>query len=320
MREGPRFLILDNRSRLADAPIRSAAVGEVGEVARGGNGPSVACAICLDPAKKWGNANLRTARGKIATPISYCSGCDVFFRDMAEGVEVSHLEVAGYNRSGEGRLRRRSGLYRYLLSMVESELDDGSASLLDVGTGHGRLLEIARDDGIDVAGVEVVQRLRRGVRSELQVPCWATLDQVRGRFRAVTFVDSFQYFDDPHQTMRDLARVLDKDGLLLLRVPNRNWLVQLVHRVKPDRQFEPLADAYIGWSLRGLRRLLNEHGYRIKQVRFLDRGLHRPKKLVSAVDAALALVSRLTSISGRPISLGLIVVARRTGFGVTPGS
>lgn len=39
------------------------------------------------------------------------------------------------------------------------------------------------------------------IGKELKVSCWESLDEVSGQFGAVTFLDSFQYFNDPGATL-----------------------------------------------------------------------------------------------------------------------
>jgi len=278
--------------------------------ARGVSAPI--CPVCRGPLCLWGTQDLRTADGRVPTTFRYCRSCAIFVRDVSRGTQLRHLEVAGYTKPKmPRRLERRRAFYEYVLDVVESTSGRSGGSLLDVGTGHGGLPRIARNRGFEAAGVEIVPWLRDQVRDELHIPCWEELAKVEDTFDVATFIDSFMYFDDPHEVICDIDRILNGRGVLLLRIPNRNWLVRVLREAKPERQFEPIADAFVGWSLRGLRRLLAMHGFEIQGVRYLERGLQRHSRLETASAFTLAAISKLTSASSRPVALGLLVTACR---------
>jgi SAM-dependent methyltransferase len=283
-------------------------------MSEGQNGPRLfsACAVCEGHLTPWGRASLRVAGGRVPTEFAYCPRCDLFFRQVTPELQIRRFEAAGYTNPAdrEHSMEARGGFFRYLLDIVRRRTDGRARSLLDVGASHGNMLLIARQRGFEVAGVEVLQRMRQEIENDLGLLCWSDLREAEGSFDAITFVDSFYYFEDPHGAMRDVDRLLEVDGVVIFRVTNRNWLVRWTHAVSPRRQFDMIGDVVVSWSMKGMRALLTEHGYEILETRFFERGWQRsPARTL--VSGCLAALSSVTGAWNRPVALGMTIVAGR---------
>ncbi len=274
--------------------------------------------MCSGSLRAAGGATFRVGDRSFPTTFSYCSDCDIFCRRIPPDLRAQRFETAGYTSDGNRTklLIRRERFFNHLLDMIEGQLGRPAGSLLDVGAAYGHLLRIAGSRGIDAAGVETVGRLRAEITASLDVPCWAQLTDVFGHFDAVTFVDSFYYFDEPGAALDTVAELLNPDGVLVLRVANRNVAIRAAGLVGYERRFDLVADHLIGWSQRGLRRVLSAHGFRVERVRFDEPGWRRPfrQRLVYLPAVGLSLITQKWDA---PISPGLTVVAtkNRTAYG-----
>ena len=95
-------------------------------------------------------------------------------------------------------------------------LDD---AILDVGCGAGHLLRDMRRAGFtNLTGVDLYLppglAAPKGVRLLQQ-----DLSGTTGTFRHILFNDSFEHLDDPEGTLHHVHRLLDPDGLALVRLP-----------------------------------------------------------------------------------------------------
>jgi SAM-dependent methyltransferase len=96
-------------------------------------------------------------------------------------------------------------------------------SLLDVGCGRGNYLHAMRQLGWDVMGLDLSPRAVEQTR-RLGIPALqgrlCTLPWPRASFDVITFFDSFEHHPDPVETLHAAARLLRRNGSLLIRFPN----------------------------------------------------------------------------------------------------
>jgi SAM-dependent methyltransferase len=99
---------------------------------------------------------------------------------------------------------------------------------LEVGCGHGYLLAGLRDRAWTVEGVELHDASAAYGRSILGLPIrigeFAALRFPTAAFDVVIFWHSFEHMRDPAGCLREAARVLKPDGVVIVAVPNaKSW-------------------------------------------------------------------------------------------------
>lgn len=100
----------------------------------------------------------------------------------------------------------------------------GSRRVLDIACGTGYGLGILADAGAEVVGVDVAMPALREARRHVSKPVLmadgARLPFACGTFDAVVSLETIEHLEDRVGFVRELARVLRDDGLLLLSTPN----------------------------------------------------------------------------------------------------
>jgi SAM-dependent methyltransferase len=133
---------------------------------------------------------------------------------------------ARYMREEQGR-RRTS---RRLLDLLATQVPRGR--LLQVGSGHGLLLDEARRRGYDVEGVELSSEAASHARDQLglRVREMAIEDaELDGeRYDAILLVDVLEHLADPIAALDRLRGVLAPGGALLVVTPDPSSLVARV--------------------------------------------------------------------------------------------
>jgi SAM-dependent methyltransferase len=109
----------------------------------------------------------------------------------------------------------------HLLDLIAAHVDGGR--LLDVGCGHGLLLDEARRRGFDVVGLELSRSAARHAREVLgldvrEVP----LEEfgVWDGFDVVVLADVLEHLDDPVAAVQRCARLLRPSGALCVVTPD----------------------------------------------------------------------------------------------------
>ncbi|MDC7994988.1 class I SAM-dependent methyltransferase [Altibacter sp. HG106] len=100
------------------------------------------------------------------------------------------------------------------------KLHKGKGSLLDVGAGTGDFLQRAKASGWSVSGVEVSSKARIKA-AEKNIQLLESLDQVSEKsFDVITLWHVLEHMSNLNETIQWLYDKLDKDGRLVIAVPN----------------------------------------------------------------------------------------------------
>ena len=129
-----------------------------------------------------------------------------------------HMRDGDYLREEAGR----RATARRLLDLVERHADR-RGRLLDVGCGHGLLLDEARARGWEVLGLEPSAAAREHARSVLKLPVRdGTLADLAPdeRFDAVVMADVLEHVDDPGLELRRCAAALVPGGVACVVTPD----------------------------------------------------------------------------------------------------
>ncbi len=96
--------------------------------------------------------------------------------------------------------------------------------LLDVGSFAGKLLFFADKKGFTPEGVEVNPKLAKYSKEKLGYEVWCCKMQnttiPSNRYDCITIIDVLEHLVDPIEVLKTLHRVLKKDGILYIKVPN----------------------------------------------------------------------------------------------------
>lgn len=108
-----------------------------------------------------------------------------------------------------------------LLPAVERHA--GKGRLLDLGCAYGFIMEVARDRGWEVAGIEPAEGVAAAAAAALGVPVATDLFSAGlppRSFDAVLVWDVIEHLPDPHRVLDELARVLRPGGVVSVVTPD----------------------------------------------------------------------------------------------------
>lgn len=248
-----------------------------------------ACPVCgaADKVILYGTQDYLIGGGSAPSLLFRCKGCNFNFRRFERPLSeiVSHFTFAPYSTEDvEQRwLRRREGFYHFLLGLLKEPCE--GESLLDVGCGFGHFLDCAAARGYASYGTEVSEEMADLARNRgghnVSTKSLDDLQLPEDRFDAITFVDSFYYFEGPVTVLQQCRKLLKPGGELLMRVTNRNHMakfhrfilaVTLRGKRLPEMPFWTTDDAVSCHSRRSLTRLMETTGFRITKLTCIERG------------------------------------------------
>lgn len=144
-------------------------------------------------------------------------------------------DLAGAVRTAKncenGQWYNRCMAYRFVKRTAER------ARLLDVGAGTGFMLSLAEEMGIEPVGVDISEKCRRFVESNVRgAKMHATLEEVSGQFSHVVALEVLEHVEDPLAFLGQLKEKLREDGYLVLSVPNVERLNFRLHGEGKERE------------------------------------------------------------------------------------
>ena len=272
------------------------------------------CPICENGMTSFGTADYYLPGiPKMLTALFRCSDCGALYRPLEEHKLRSHYDASTYtNPLFEDQFRtQRTRFFRNLVSLATRDAGV-PGTFLDFGCSYGHLLLLLRDMGSAVYGIELCDQAR-SICQNYALCVHKSLDELQPslHFDLITLIDSLYYLADPRSLLESLRNRLSHNGRLLIRVANRNWILQWLKRVGHRTDFSSwLGDAIIGYSKSNLELLLRKTGYRVISTHYWEPGkVHADWKTKIFYWATSAITC--ASFGLIAISPGIIMVAEK---------
>jgi 2-polyprenyl-3-methyl-5-hydroxy-6-metoxy-1,4-benzoquinol methylase len=144
----------------------------------------------------------------------------------------------------------RNRLYKTHLLNIEKFVSKGP--ILDIGCAFGWFLEVARDLGWQVFGIEQTERIAEIARKKNGLNVISgdlkSIGHFNTDFKVITLWNVLEHIAEPLNALRSLYDKLSPDGLLVISVPNINGLYSrlayLSYKISLGRVTFPLEQLY----------------------------------------------------------------------------
>ncbi len=144
------------------------------------------------------------------------------------GMDDTPATQHGYNQlySSAG-IRQMDSLYLWLVSLLKAPR---GSTLLDISCGEGRLVFLARQQGLRAVGVDFAESAIRQARAEDARPDWLIADGEQLPIRPacydfITHIGSLEHYQDPLAGIREISRILKPGGVACILLPNSYGLL-----------------------------------------------------------------------------------------------
>ena len=179
----------------------------------------------LDRCRLCGNTDLVIhEKAGSRNQFSYyrCRNCKLVNYDLDGGVnQEKYAEVFIDPLDNSHPVNRsQTESYRFLKRYLPS-----TGSLLEIGFGNGRILNMAHQDGFQVTGVELSQFLVDSVARHLKLNVikadfMSETDLGDKRFDIIILIHVLEHFPDSLKVMNRINQLLSPGGLVLIEIPN----------------------------------------------------------------------------------------------------
>ena len=195
--------------------------------------------------------------------IVVCLGCKTF-RTMPY-LETDYREQEFYCEHYLRNERLFRGFAISLMQIVARHKKEGR--LLDIGCSVGYILEEASMRGFETEGIELNKKAVKIAYSKGLCVKECILDNAgynENIFDVVMLNHILEHIIEPYKFIQDIKKILKRNGILTIGVPNHNSLIARLSRTY-----------WYGWGVRehiwhfdkrSIYRLLSKNGFRIREI------------------------------------------------------
>lgn len=258
------------------------------------------------------NSTYEIEKGKnIQLPLYYCKQCNTFIRQINNKEILSNLEIAAYSsiQNEQTQYNSRFNFFKYLYILV-IKYKKSIKTWVDFGCSYGHFIEFIRQKNIECCGIEIADEVRAYAKGKGLVVHENITDLPENKsFDVISLIDSLYYSREPGALMRNIYQKLNENGLIILRMQNRNWLVKYDKYILHKTTSSSLGDVTIGFSKRSIRELLENNDFKILSIRNSEKGKIKTFQVRCFYDLALAIY--YLSIGTINLIPGFIVIAKK---------
>lgn len=244
------------------------------------------------------------------TTLFQCEECGLMYRHpIPTKEELKNYYSAGYYQEYGFReyAQRKHHIIKYrfepILNFFKTEALKGENKLnlkiLDLGCALGFFIELVKKQGWEAKGVEFSEDAAQYAKKELGLEVYTgSIEEVgfpSASFDVVTMLDVLEHVVSPNKILKEVNRILKREGLILATVPNVSGAEARGTKGLTNYLF---AEGHLfNFPHQTLKRLFNINGFKIIKVTSMSipkRGLDYevPKKLFPQIKAIYRRINR----------------------------
>lgn len=200
------------------------------------------CPIC-------GNNRISFFYSELNLDLYKCSSCDVVFvyplpseTVFKENLEVNYILLAQkYSKATQSPIQKEDPIQREIwenekrtifkrdvkvIKAYYKNKTQFAPFLLDIGCGEGLFMVEAQREGFVCHGLEPSKKHIPNKELKLKIfNGFLKKFKPKIKYDVITMLDSLEHTKDPLGELRAIRKIINEQGILMIRVPNLKWLV-----------------------------------------------------------------------------------------------
>ena len=158
----------------------------------------------------------------------------------------------------------RSFTLKWKFDLVQKNTLTKPSSILDYGCGTGSFLDLCKQSGLQIAGVEPAESARSIAKKLTGTEVAADIQKVKGTFDAITLWHVLEHVIHLNETVNHLKNRLNQNGTIFIAVPNlQSWDAR--HYSEHWAAFDVPRHLW-HFSRETMESLLTKHGLKIEGI------------------------------------------------------
>lgn len=212
--------------------------------------------------------------------ILECSNCKLLFSnilDYPQTIDSIYEEeyFEKYDSSFKDNLKIDT--FKEALKIIE-DMHPSKGKLLDFGCAEGNFLVLAKKKGWEAYGVEQSKFASKLAKKRGLKVYNKPINEIKfqdNSFDVITLWDVIEHLSDLEGIFKELKRILKKDGLLIIRTPNKDSIFHLIANFSYSLSFKTITfpiktmyhlDHLYYFSEQTLDKTLNKNGFKTKKL------------------------------------------------------
>jgi 2-polyprenyl-3-methyl-5-hydroxy-6-metoxy-1,4-benzoquinol methylase len=153
--------------------------------------------------------------------------CGFIFHSSGEERSIQHNLADHYENIDphEKIAVSKKLFFDFALNQLSVKTEQKKRKVLDIGCGYGYFLELAKERGWNVSGIEIVESAIQAVRRKFRdqnvfYRSFGKASFSKNCFDAITLWDVLLFINDPYTVLRECHRILKTGGVIGIRVRN----------------------------------------------------------------------------------------------------
>lgn len=220
-------------------------------------------------------SNVRFLSRYLELYFATCINCKVVFSRIIPNEKQLTKHYSSYSRTLEASTVTQRVYDNWIAEWKRRDYK----SHLDFGCGSGELVKYALQNGIDSVGTEindsVISKLKR---SGVPAVKMSELLLSGRKFDVITLIEVLEHLPNPKEVLKQLDRILEKDGEIFITTPNFNSLNRFFFH--ENWRILSYPDHINMFSKSTLVKLLQEFGYSAERIKISGHTI-RDKKILA---------------------------------------
>ncbi|MFH1772354.1 MAG: class I SAM-dependent methyltransferase [Candidatus Omnitrophota bacterium] len=229
----------------------------------------VSCNLC-------GQDNAKVIETSLESKVVQCRNCRLVYVNPQPAASAlwEHYDKAYYEPWMSGQNLARKRMWEKRLKKVAAMKPSGN--LLDVGCGTSNFLHTAKEHGFKVWGTEVSGFAVDNARKLYGIDVFKG-DLIDSHFQddffdVITLWHVLEHTTDPFSNIKEAAKIVKPDGILVIAVPNINNFIYKIayttYRLRRPKLFSPdLREIHLyHFSIKTLSALLDKAGLKVTKA------------------------------------------------------
>lgn len=145
--------------------------------------------------------------------------------------------------------------------------------VLDFGSGHCQFLLLAKELAKSVSGIELENQVESIYKTN-HIPLYRSINECLGgggKYDLITAFHVVEHLQDPITTLQDLSHCLQKNGKMVIEVPNANDALLTIYNNQAFKEFTYCSGHLFLYSPHTLKKLGEKAGFKVDFVRCIQR-------------------------------------------------